>query len=213
MEATLLHVHDPMCSWCYAFRPTWEAIVAALPAGVVPARLLGGLAPDDDRPMPPELQAKLQATWRRIARVVPGTEFNFAFWERGRPRRSTYPACRAVIAARRQDARSEDPMIAAVQRAYYREARNPADHDTLIALAAEIGLERERFAAELGSDAVDADLQREIAEARALGVSGFPTLLWLSDGVAEHLPFDYNDPRAVLDEIARRRVVREGRNR
>jgi hypothetical protein len=35
---------------------------------------------------------------RRIERSVPGTKFNFEFWSRCRPRRATYPACRAVIA-------------------------------------------------------------------------------------------------------------------
>ena len=31
MSPTLTYVHDPMCSWCYAFRPVWEAVVSGLP--------------------------------------------------------------------------------------------------------------------------------------------------------------------------------------
>jgi putative protein-disulfide isomerase len=55
------------------------------------------------------------------------------------PRRSTYAACRAVIAARRQNPGYEEKMILAIQQAYYLEARNPADSHTLIELASEIG--------------------------------------------------------------------------
>ena len=61
MHPTLTYVHDPMCSWCYAFRPVWEAIVAGLPDGVRVRRLLGDLAPDNDRPMPEELRARFPA--------------------------------------------------------------------------------------------------------------------------------------------------------
>ena len=111
MNPVLTYVHDPMCSWCYAFRPTWRAIVAELPPGLATRRLLGGLAPDSDAPMPAALREKLEATWHRIEQVVPGTRFDFAFWRDGAPRRSTYPACRAVIAAVGQNPAAEEAMI------------------------------------------------------------------------------------------------------
>ena len=46
MPAVLYYVHDPMCSWCWGFRPTWLALQDQLPEGVRVQRLLGGLAPD-----------------------------------------------------------------------------------------------------------------------------------------------------------------------
>jgi len=69
--------------------------------------------------MPESMQQGLQQTWKQIAEVIPGTEFNFAFWTDNAPRRSTWPSCRAVIAARRQSRDFERPMIKAIQRAYY----------------------------------------------------------------------------------------------
>ena len=95
---------------------------------------MGGLAPDIDRPMHQDLQDTIRGIWRTIQRTVPGTEFNFGFWESGHPRRSTYPACRAVIAARHQG-NYEVAMIDGIQRAYYLHARNPSYDATLIALA------------------------------------------------------------------------------
>lgn len=201
MHPTLTYVHDPMCSWCYAFRPVWEAIVAGLPDGVRVRRLLGGLAPDNDRPMPEELRAQLQATWRRIRQVVPGTEFNFAFWTECAPRRSTYPACRAVLAAMRQGAEHEVPMVHAIQHAYYREARNPSDADTLVALAGALGLDRERFAADLDRPETRAELARQIAAARALGVDSFPSLVLETADGPHWLAHHYTDPAPVLGQL------------
>jgi putative protein-disulfide isomerase len=202
VHKTLLYVHDPMCSWCYAFRPTWEAIVAGLPAEVSVRRLVGGLAPDTDQPMPVMLRDKLQATWRRIQEVVPGTEFNFAFWSVGQPRRATYPACRAVlVAARHGGHRMEEAMIRAIQDAYYRQGRNPSEIATLVALAGEIGLDPARFAADLAAPATQEALERALSEARARGADSFPTLLWLDGRQAAWVRHDYRDAHVVLDQV------------
>jgi putative protein-disulfide isomerase len=203
---TLYLIHDPMCSWCWAFRPVWEQARARLPGGVRVERLLGGLAPDTDQPMPPELQAKISGIWRHIQTAVPGTRFNHEFWRRCQPRRSTYPACRAVIAALRQGAELEEPMILAIQRAYYLEARNPSDQGVLIDLAAELGLDARRFADELDSPAVQAELSRQIARSRELGATGFPSLV-AAEGASppQPIPLDYLDPEPMLRQIRRRR--------
>ncbi len=201
MQVTLVHVHDPMCSWCWAFRPTWERILASLPPGVAVRRLLGGLAPDTDRPMPDAMRDGLQATWRRIQQVVPGTEFNFAFWSDCAPRRATYPACRAVVAAARQGVARDEAMVHAIQRAYYLEARNPSDDATLLDLAGELGLDRQRFAADLADPATQAEVERQVAEARALGVDSFPTLVLVTPGGAHWVAHDYNDPAPAVRRI------------
>ena len=52
MSSTLYYAHDPMCSWCWGFRPVWQSLRRQLPPAVRVVRLLGGLAPDNDEPMP-----------------------------------------------------------------------------------------------------------------------------------------------------------------
>ncbi|MEW8014598.1 MAG: DsbA family protein [Candidatus Sedimenticola endophacoides] len=194
----LYYIHDPMCSWCWAFRPAWERIVHGLPPGIEPRLLLGGLASDCDQPMPEALRRKLRGVWRTTQRQVPGTPFNFAFWERCTPRRSTYPACRAVIAARRQSPRSEEAMILAIQRAYYLQARNPSDAQTLCDLAAALGLDPARLASDLASPGVNAALRGEIEQGARLGVRTFPSLVLVDGARTRHLPHDYLDPDLVL---------------
>jgi putative protein-disulfide isomerase len=197
----LYYVHDPMCSWCWAFRPGWTAIRARLPSGIRPQRVLGGLAPDTREPMPEAMRTYIQDTWRRIERAVPGTAFNFEFWNRCRPRRSTYPACRAVIAAIAQGREFEEPMIEAIQRAYYLEAQNPSEDKTLIALADAIGLDRERFALALNDAATQAELLRQIQFSRSLGVRGFPSLILEGERGYQPIPHDYNDPFVFLRQL------------
>ncbi|MBP1152367.1 MULTISPECIES: DsbA family protein [Methylocaldum] len=198
----LLYFHDPMCSWCWAFRPVWQSVRTRLPDAVEIEQFLGGLAPDSAVPMPAEMRENIQDIWRTIERSVPGTRFNFDFWTKCVPRRSTYPACRAVIAARRQGAGFEDAMIFAIQQAYYLQARNPSNDSTLIELAEEIGLDRGRFAADLRHPDTHVELLEEIRWARELGVRSFPTLLLSHDEGYSEMPVDYGDANRILSAIA-----------
>ncbi len=131
MSATLYYVHDPMCSWCYAFGPVLAQLQQQLPDSVKLERLLGGLAPDTDTPMEQPMRERLEATWQRIEKSVPGTTFNFDFWRNCTPYRTTYNSCRAVIAAMQQGAEYDAKMTSAIQRAYYQQARNPSLLETL----------------------------------------------------------------------------------
>ena len=198
---TLHLVHDPMCSWCYAFAPNWRRINAALPASISVQYVLGGLAPDSDEPMPLHVQVHIQDNWRRIQSIVPGITFNFDFWTRCLPRRSTYPACRAVLAAKHFGPQYEVKMIDRIQIAYYREARNPSDVETLCELAGEIGIDVQAFEAWMGGEACEAMLERDIQKTRALGVTGFPSLVLATDDGIAVIPHDYIDPLITLTAI------------
>ena len=125
----LIYVHDPMCSWCWGYKPTWQKLESAL-ANILPIEYrIGGLAADSDQPMSADMQLQLQAIWQKISSQL-GTEFNFDFWRDCQPRRSTYPSCRAALIARSFN--KEPQMIAAIQQAYYLQAQNPSDEAVLI---------------------------------------------------------------------------------
>ena len=172
----LTYVGDPMCSWCYGFAPQWEQVRAALRPEVRVSWVQGGLAPDSDEPMPEELRAYVQGAWRAV-RERTGVEFNWAFWEECEPRRSTYPACRAVLAAEALRPGATPAMFDRIQRAYYAEARNPSDAQTLVGCAVDLGLEADAFAQALAAPATQATLERDFARRDALGASGFPSLI------------------------------------
>ncbi len=197
----LYYVHDPMCSWCWGFSPTWSKIRSQLPENIEVKYLLGGLAPDSQEPMPQNMQHAIAGYWKKIQQHIPGTEFNFDFWQKCQPRRSTYPSCRAVIAARKQNPEIEREMIEAIQKAYYLNAQNPSEDDTLISIAESLGLDKETFTKDLNSSETQQQLEKEIGFGRQIGAQGFPSMMLESNGRYEYLPLDYNDPSATLRYI------------
>lgn len=199
--ATLYYVHDPMCSWCWGFKKSWQDLQAALPDRIHIVRLLGGLAADTDEPMPENLQRTIASTWQRIQQKIPDVEFNFDFWTKALPRRSTYPACRAVIAARKQGQQYDGDMTNAIQRAYYQQARNPSDDSTLIQLAAELGLDLGLFKNTLNDPATQAELQEEIQQAHSMHADSFPSLVLEHQGNVWPVAIDYTDYTAMLETI------------
>ena len=201
MPTILYYFHDPMCSWCYAFQPTWQEIKTRLPSNVEQINVLGGLAPDEDEKMSESLQLTIQHHWQRIQQVVPGTEFNFDFWSDCKPRRSTYPACRAVIAAANQDKAMEEPMIQAIQHAYYRDARNPSDYSTHVELAGDLELNVAQFEADLTSPETEQKLQQQLHFTSSFNVSGYPALVLTVEDKKQSLPIDYNNAETVLKII------------
>jgi putative protein-disulfide isomerase len=199
-SATLYYIHDPMCSWCWAYRPVLLQLRENLPQGIHWQNVLGGLAPDNDQPMPEQTRQMVQGHWHTIQSSL-GTEFNFDFWTKCQPRRDTYKACRAVIAAAYQQA--EELMIEAIQRAYYLRAMNPSDPATLADIATELGLDRARFVEDLGSADTENELRRQLSLRAKLNVRSFPSLVLEHNSVCTAIGHDYHSFLTSLSEIQR----------
>ena len=197
-KASLYHVHDPMCSWCWGYRKTWDALRAQLPGEITLVNVLGGLAPDTDEPMPMEQCQAIAGYWRKINELT-GAEFNFDFWRQCTPRRSTYPACRAVLAAAHQGA--EQPMIEAIQQAYYLRAMNPSDNSVLIALAGELELNEAQFSRDITSAEIQRELEENFSLRRRIHVNSFPSLVLEVANELTTIEVGYLDHRPTLESI------------
>jgi putative protein-disulfide isomerase len=187
-QATLYYVYDPMCSWCWGYQKTWSILEKKLSSQVDIVYCVGGLAPDSDLPMSDDMQQFLQQTWREIAKQL-GTSFNFDFWVKCQPRRSTYSACRAVLVAR--EYQQEQAMLLAIQQAYYLQAKNPSDEQVLIELAGDIGLDKSLFKQKLFSKQIGQQLLLEITNTRAMPIQGFPSLVLNVNNQQIAIPIDY----------------------
>ncbi len=201
MPKTLYYSHDPMCSWCWAFRQSLNTLIEKLPKEINIIRLLGGLAPDSDIAMPDNIREYVLQNWRAIEEKVPETKFNYDFWKKCRPRRSTYPACRAVIAARKQKNKFDMTMTLAIQKAYYMQARNPSDYETLIELAEEIGADKTKFSKDITSLETDKILKEEIQKSKSLELNSLPSLLFVNGERKVKIEPDYLDAQAMLNKI------------
>jgi len=206
MNGTLYYIHDPMCSWCWGYRPIWDLLQNKLPRSIVVEYVAGGLAPDSNSSMPLAQQQMIQNHWRTIEKKL-GTHFNHDFWRDNTPRRSTYNACRAAIAAHKQAC--QQPMIEAIQQGYYLRALNPSDLNMLIDLARELSeqelqtLNVEKFIKDISSEKIERELARQISLARKLSQQGFPSLVLEVNGLRHQIAIDYDDHQHTLAEINR----------
>lgn len=208
MNAILYYIHDPMCSWCWGYRPAWDALQENLPCSIKVEYVAGGLAPDSDLPMPIEQQKTISAHWQTIEEKL-GTTFNFDFWKKNTPRRSTYNACRAAIAADNQGYQLQ--MIQAIQQGYYLRALNPSNTEVLIALAQELAEQKNsvvndnfnlaQFTLDLTSTKTQQALEQQIHFARELTNQGFPSLVLECSGSRYQIPVNYKNYQATLAVI------------
>ena len=174
-----LYVMDPMCSWCFAFQVELEEFLIKHPSVEVDW-IMGGLAPDNDQPMDENLRQSISAYWHQIEKKTRVT-FNHDFWKVNTPYRSTYPACRAVIAAELLKAKSSQKIVKAIQSAYYKEAKNPSLEETLISCAKSINIDEKQFLEVLKSEEVKHRFQEHLRISRQLQVRGFPALFLIND--------------------------------
>lgn len=198
MQPTLYYIHDPMCSWCWGYRPVQMQIVQALQSQLNIVDLLGGLASDSDEPMPQAMRENIEQHWHKVNALL-GTQFNHDFWLKNTPYRSTYPACRAVLAARKQNCHD---MLLTIQQAYYLRALNPSEDDTLLQLADELSLDFDQFQSDFYSEAINNELMQEIAQARSLGIKSYPS--WVLSNGEKHIDvlLDYQSAHATLADIS-----------
>jgi len=190
-----------MCSWCYAFDRVLKQIEADLPKSIKVEKILGGLAPDSIEIMPTPMAAMIESNWRKIEQTVAGIQFNFDFWKLNQAMRSTYPSCKAVLAAKKQGADFEDKMIAQVQSAYYQNAENPSLDSVLIKCAKQIGLNVQLFESDYSGELINELLLQQIQFSRSIGVSTYPSLCLEIDRNILPIMIDYNNADYIVEQI------------
>jgi putative protein-disulfide isomerase len=182
----LLYVADPMCSWCYGFAPVVEAIADHFGERLPIQLMMGGLRAGNTKPFTLEDKQTIGGHWRKVEGAT-GQKFDFAGMEaRQGWVYDTEPACRAVVTMRLLNPGMALAYKARIQRAFYAEARDTAAEAVLADIAAEAGVDREMFFAELVSQEARRETQRDFLAAQKAGIRGFPTLL-AGDGEGRYI--------------------------
>lgn len=201
LENILVYVHDPMCSWCYGFQPTWRQLKGLIPRRLSVVSLLGGLAGDSVQPMPLEMVEYLERMWVQIHNEC-GVKFNHDYWrQEPLPPRTTFIACRGVITAEKIAGRGE-VFTERIQDAYYKNAANVWDSDVLANLAEDIGFCREAFLEMLNSQDVHDVHNEQRAMANRLGVEGYPSLILIHRQLGYPISIRHGGAQKMWQEIA-----------
>lgn len=177
----LLYIADPMCSWCYGFAKTVDALLAE-PGDAAPLQLalmMGGLRPYTTEPMAPERADEIFGHWAHVHEAS-GQPFaaapNTALHEPGFIY-DTEPASRAVVAVRTLWPQHGWKYLHAVQKAFYAEGRNVTKPEVLADVAEALGLPRAAFAKAYASEQMRAAVRADFDQAQAWGIRGFPALI------------------------------------
>jgi len=200
-KPTLYYAYDPMCSWCWGFSRTWNTVQNSLPNSINIQYILGGLAPDSNKAMAIEMREYIQKNWQKIEQKIPGVKFNYDFWNICTPIRSTYPACRAVIAVKNQKPELENTIIRLIQQAYYLHAKNPSEDSTLISIAESLDLDIEKFIQDLNAISTQKQLLDDITLMKSLNIGSFPSLVLKTGDDIKPIIIDYNNPQFILKQI------------
>jgi putative protein-disulfide isomerase len=184
----LIYVGDPMCSWCYGFGKELSALTARLPELKLEIVVGGIRAGATDVLDTAGKRFRLQH-WQRVE-MLSGLPFNReAFAAREGFVYDTEPVCRAVVAARR--IAGEEGLLAvfrALQNGFYVEGLDTTDGKVLSDIAAKaldakgVQVSADAFYQTWAAAETKEETQRDFAQARALGVSSFPTLLLEDQG-------------------------------
>jgi putative protein-disulfide isomerase len=198
MQARLLYVMDPMCSWCWGFAPVAEALVEQARAAGLPLHLVvGGLRTGSGAALEPTTRRYILEHWQAVKDTT-GQSFRF---EGALPDGFVYdtePACRAVVAARSLDPDIAWQLVKEIQQAFYLEGRDVTQPSVLTELAEKAGLPKIEFAEAFDSAEQLAATASDFSWVQDLGIAGFPTLLAERKGQLALLTNGYQS----LDELA-----------
>jgi putative protein-disulfide isomerase len=203
MNARLLYVMDPMCSWCWGFAPVFDALAAqAREAGVALHLVAGGLRPGTAQPLDDATRSYILKHWHAVAERT-GQAFRF---DDALPPGFVYdtePACRALVTVRSLAPQQVWPLVQAIQQAFYVEGRDVTRPAVLVELAEQVGVPRQAFAEAFDSGALRQATAADFRWAGDLGIAGFPTLLAERNGQLAMLTNGYQPLEALAPLLGR----------
>jgi putative protein-disulfide isomerase len=185
----VLYVADAYCGWCFGFGPRLKEFEAANRHRIGFRVISGGLfvgeraRPIGDYPHIPEANARIA----RLSGVHFGDAYN-ALLAQGVFRMDSMAAAEGLAALRAQDEARAIEFLHRMQQAFYGEGRSLSDAQTYAQIATEAGVDPESTKKALASGEAARLARSDIAWARELGVSSYPTLLFMAGDQVRPLP-------------------------
>jgi putative protein-disulfide isomerase len=171
----LIYFSDPMCSWCYGFSAVIADIRRAFGPGLPIRTVMGGLRPGTEEALTAKARTEITTHWRHVHEAS-GLPFDDRVLTEGFVY-DTDPAARAVVVVRREDEETALTYLGRLQAAFYAERQDVTRGEVLADIAAELGLDRDRFLEAWESEDAKQETWRDYGVSQRAGVTGFPTLV------------------------------------
>jgi putative protein-disulfide isomerase len=203
-DEELIYGFDPLCGWCFAFRPTMHAIVEAQPD--LPVRVLYGGLVVGERVEPIAAQRDYLirglAQVRQTAGVVAGDAFYNGLLADGTYISNSEPPCRAIWTMQQLAPDQAYAFADALPDAFYGRGLPLDDERVLGELVAARGVDVESFLTLWRSDDARRGTQDAFAFARANGITMYPTLLYRRGDRAAVVARGFMPPQDAVAQIA-----------
>ena len=155
MPAPVTYLFDPICGWCYGAAPQISRLRAAIGDDKIQGLPVGLFAGEYARPMNAEFRDYAWSNDQRILQIT-GQPFSQLYFDQvlsnfDAPLDSGPPTLAFAVAEMLRQG-SGLALLERMQKARFVEGRDLTEPDTLFDLAAELGHERDGFAAAFDSD-------------------------------------------------------------
>lgn len=208
-------VSDVVCPWCYIGKRNLEAALGQLDNLDVsvswrPYQLDPTIPPEGhDRRKYMEAKFgggdKLKIAHQRVAEAGRGAGIDFAF-DAIEVSPNTLDAHRTIRWAGGAGPQAQEALVNRLFELYFEQGANIGDHDVLARAAGEVGLDENLVRQLLAGDADRQNVEREIAHAQQMGVTGVPC--FIIDN--KYAVTGAQPPEVIADAL--RQIVAEKRN-
>ncbi len=200
----LLYGFDPLCGWCFAFRPTMAAIVQHYPDLPITLAYGGLVVGERVRPIGLDRDYLIAglAEVQRVSGVAAGAAYYAGLLQAGTYISNSEPPCRAITVVQQLAPERAYAFADSLPHALYVRGLALDDADVLAELVAAQGIDAEPFLKRWDSDAARSATQQQFAQARAQGFSTYPTLVYERNGRLHLIAKGYLAPDAAVAQIA-----------
>lgn len=176
-----MYVFDPLCGWCNAFHPHVKHVAkeTGLPVTLIAGGLFRG-----ERVKPVAAYPFIHDSMGSLEKRT-GVKFGPAWHDavhRGDYVVDSEAAGRAVVALRRLAPERAIDIAGALHEAVFVHALDMREPTTVAWAARRMGLDEGQAMANFLRDESDAEAKDDVAAAHHLGITGFPTLVFVRDG-------------------------------
>ena len=180
---------DPYCTWCWGAEPVRRRLEEVYRDQIEFEYVMGGLAERFEQFTDPagadDGDVEVGPHWQAASQQH-GMPVDASLW-RLDPPESTYPACVAYQAATFQGDAAARAFLRRMREAGAAEGANLERESVLVELAAEVGLDVDRFREDYDGEAAWDAFRADQRRARQHGATSFPTFLVTIDGDRELL--------------------------
>lgn len=202
----LIYIADPMCSWCYGFGQTLNALLED-PRDTAPLQLalvMGGLRPYTTEPLAPGRADEIFGHWKHVheASGLPFAQAPHTALHEPGFIYDTEPASRATVAVRTHWPQHVWRYFKAVQHAFYAEGKNVTRPEVLADIAESVGLPRANFATAFASEEMREATRQDFSQSQDWGIRGFPALVAEAAGQLHMVAHGYMPEDALRERLA-----------